>query len=70
MNDFEISRLAQVEALLDIERRRINDLESALRKIACFDDKQGNEHLENTGSYGAFDEPYAVEIARKVLGEA
>ncbi len=70
MNEFELSRLTQVEAMLDDMKKYAGELETALRRIACLDDKQGNEHLENTGSYGAFDEPYAVEIARKALGEA
>jgi hypothetical protein len=42
---------------------------NALSVIAAFDDAIGCEHLAATGSYGAFDEPASVEIARKALNE-
>lgn len=40
-----------------------------LKKIACFDDKLANHHLETTGSYSCFDEPGSVRIARDILAE-
>lgn len=39
----------------------------ALHDIAAFDDTSANERLEKTGSFGAFDEPGSVEIAREAL---
>jgi hypothetical protein len=69
-SDHDLSRLAAVEAHLDDMRKYVGDLESALRAIACFDDTMANRILRETGSYDMFDEPYAVEIARKALGEA
>lgn len=39
----------------------------ALTLIAAFHDVGGNEHLERFGSYGAFDEPGAVRLARTTL---
>jgi hypothetical protein len=44
-------------------------LVEALREIAAFDDRGANEHLAKTGSYGAFDEPGAVETARAALAQ-
>ena len=41
----------------------------ALTEIACFDDDGANASLEKYGTYGTFDEPSSVEIARKVLNE-
>jgi hypothetical protein len=38
-----------------------------LRRIASFHDEGANEHLELTGRYSYFDEPYAVQNARKAL---
>lgn len=53
-----------VIALLD-ERDR---LRTALRMIACYDDKGANDRLKATGRFSAFDEPGSVEIARAALG--
>ena len=39
----------------------------ALEEIACFDDQGGTAHLAATGSYGRFDEPASVKIARQAL---
>jgi hypothetical protein len=39
----------------------------ALRKIAAFDDKDASSMLALTGSYGMFDEPGSVQIAREAL---
>ena len=41
--------------------------EDALHQIACFGDAGANKHLARTGSYGAFDEPSAVKLAREAL---
>lgn len=40
---------------------------AALNKIAAWDDYAGNGALEKTGSYGMFDEPSSVKIARDTL---
>jgi hypothetical protein len=39
----------------------------ALEEIACFRDEGANERLAKTGSYGSFDEPGSVKIAREFL---
>lgn len=39
----------------------------ALEKIAAFDDVWGNNRLEKHGTYGSFDEPGSVQIARAAL---
>lgn len=49
---------------LDAERDRFR---KQLVKIAALSDEGANEHLKTTGSYGAFDEPGSVEIARRAL---
>lgn len=38
-----------------------------LMDIACYGDKAANDRLAATGSYGLFDEPHAVEAARKAI---
>lgn len=43
-------------------------LKAALTKIAALKDSLASQYLANTGSYDAFDEPGAVEIAREALG--
>lgn len=40
-----------------------------LRKLACFDDEGGNNHLKICGSYAFFDSPWAVKYARETLAE-
>lgn len=47
----------------------LNTYEIALEKIATIDDKKAWEHLENSGTYGWFDNPEDVKIAREALGE-
>lgn len=47
--------------------KRIEELEKALGEIACFDDKPANAHLATYGTFGGFDEPGSVEIARAAL---
>lgn len=42
--------------------------EDVLKRIACLDDELANRYLEATGSFGAFDEPGSVEMARRALG--
>jgi hypothetical protein len=42
-------------------------LRAALTRIAAFDDTGANVFLESHGSYGSFDEPKSVEIARNAL---
>ena len=39
----------------------------ALQRIACFDDEGAEAWLRKHGSYGGFDEPGSVEIARTTL---
>ena len=50
------------DAANEIERLR-----AVLTKIAAYDDGLASDRLGSTGSYGAFDEPGAVEAARKAL---
>lgn len=45
----------------------IERLREALKKIAAYDDHLAQKHLEETGSYGAFDEPGSVGMAREAL---
>ena len=45
----------------------LDAMEKALREIAAFDDVGANRHLDDCGSYGKFDEPSAVRIARDAL---
>ena len=42
-------------------------LRLALTRIATYGDEGANARLKSTGSYGAFDEPGSVQIAREVL---
>lgn len=42
-------------------------LRAALTEIAAYSDDRANDRLRLVGSYGAFDEPGAVETARKAL---
>lgn len=44
--------------------------EAALTVLSCFDDKTACRNLEETGRYGAFDEPGSVQIARVALRDA
>lgn len=53
--------------LMENAADRIEKLEAGLTKIACFDDVGANDYLKAHGSYGRFDEPGSVEIARKTL---
>lgn len=39
----------------------------ALMDIACYGDKAANDHLAASGSFSLFDEPHAVEAARKAI---
>lgn len=45
-------------------------LVEALERIACYDDERAESRLRITGSYGSFDEPGSVEIAREALRAA
>jgi len=45
----------------------LDAMEMALREIAAFDDVGANRYLDDCGSYGKFDEPSAVRIARDAL---
>lgn len=56
-------RLAAAEA----ENERLRNV---LREIACFGDYSAEMKLSRTGSYGGFDEPGSVQIARAALQEA
>ena len=44
--------------------RMHQDAVRTLHKIAAFSDISASEHLISTGSYGAFDEPGSVQLAR------
>jgi hypothetical protein len=39
----------------------------ALEQLACFDDTHGNEWLQKSGNFSAFDEPVGVRISRTTL---
>jgi hypothetical protein len=54
-------------ALFEDAADEIGRLRAALTEIACFDDVGANYRLAATESYGAFDEPASVQIARKAL---
>lgn len=43
--------------------------QAALRTLAAFDDIEASDHLAKTGSYGRFDEPRAVSVARATLAK-
>ena len=43
------------------------DAVKALQLIAAFDDEHASERLRKTGSYGGFDEPGSVRVAREAL---
>lgn len=47
----------------------IDELERALMEIAAYDDEFASRKLEETGSYGKFDEPNSVRIAREALNK-
>jgi len=49
---------------LTAERDR---LRAALKRIACYDDALASYALNMRGSYGSFDEPGSVQIARETL---
>lgn len=51
------------------QHERIRGLEEALNRIACWGDKPANDLLGKVGSYGRFDEPASVKIAREALAE-
>lgn len=50
--------------------KQISILAEALNRIACYDDTGANARLTATGSYGSFDEPASVQIARDAIGKA
>ena len=55
-----------------LDHRLINGapaMKEALVQIAAFDDTSASERLAATGSYGSFDEPGSVEIARECLAK-
>jgi hypothetical protein len=49
------------------DQAEIKHLRKALTKIAAFGDKGACELLKNTGSWGTFDEPESVQVARAAL---
>lgn len=62
-------RLREIEMM---NHRIINaapDMLKALIEIAAFDDEQASERLAAWGSYGSFDEPGSVQIARECLSK-
>ena len=48
----------------------IERLRKVLLQIAATTDEQAEKHLQETGSYSRFDEPNAVQIARKAIRNA
>lgn len=57
------------ESSLAEAQLRIAGLEAALHEIAAFHDVGASKYLADLGSYGGFDEPGSVEIARRALSE-
>lgn len=53
-----------------VNKRQLQVLVDGLLKIATYGDIQANNHLKSTGSYGLFDEPNSVQIARDTLKRA
>lgn len=49
------------------QNQTIADFRKALDEIAAWGDDAANRQLKATGSYGAFNEPNAVRIARETL---
>ena len=64
MNEYEISRLAQVEALLDDAKRQTNDLLATLKDLY-----KTTEGLVDQVDFLSEAEVQALEKARKALGE-
>lgn len=62
----EMAEQAITEAVAE-EAARADLLTEALKDIAAFNDKSACAYLANTGSYGCFDEPGSVLVARKAL---
>jgi hypothetical protein len=52
---------------LDLVYEELSALKAALKSIAAFDDDYANRRLRDTGSYGYFDEPGSVQVAREAL---
>lgn len=48
-------------------RRRLEEYEKALMKIAAYEDVEASNHLYSHGSWAFFDEPAAAKVAREVL---
>ena len=61
------SRVVNDPLVLRLAAAEIEQLRAALTEIACFNDKSANARLKETGSWGAFDEPGSVQIARAAL---
>lgn len=53
--------------LLDHLATALERLGEALEQIAAFDDRAANERLKYVGSWGGFDEPGSVQVARQAL---
>ena len=60
-------RMADLQSRIALSEAREAKCVEALTKIATFDDKGANYHLEHTGSFAQFDEPGSVQIAREAL---
>ena len=61
--------IERLSSALAAERAEKERLAGALTEIACFDDEAGNRRLAAVGSYGLFDEPGSVSIARAALSD-
>ena len=59
--------VARWNALEGYNPEAVRDVVEALRSIACFGDEGANRYLAAHNSYGGFDEPNAVSIARAAL---
>ena len=68
--DTKVAGLKAIEdaiRVIEAQAAEIAALREALTEIGAFDDKLANEYLASHGSYGGFDEPASVMIARAVL---
>jgi hypothetical protein len=54
-------------ATVEEKENAVANLIKALENIAAFDDMLGSDRLATNGSYGGFDEPGSVKIAREAL---
>lgn len=62
--------VSDIDAVCRAQAEAKDAWREALERIACFNDTSASQHLDRTGSYGYFDEPGSVQIARESLAAA